>query len=103
MFGSYPIPNDITYDQRAKRRESRKLSTICITSSETMGEVKCENLSKHHVATENGHTRSFNADAEEFDYWERIQRPRRDNMKREYLERNECLLCIIDNSMKGKF
>ena len=67
-----------------------------------MGEVKCENLSKHRATAEKGHTRSFNADAEEFDYWERIQRPRRDNMKREYLESDECLLCIIDKSMQGK-
>jgi len=67
-----------------------------------MGEVKCENISKHGVATEKDNTRSFNADSEEFDYWERIQRQRRDNMKREYIESDECLLCIIDNSMQGK-
>ena len=67
-----------------------------------MGEVKCENISKHGMATEKGNTRSFNADSEEFDYWERIQRQRRDNMKREYLERDECLLCIIDKSIEGK-
>jgi len=85
-----------------KRRESRKLLVISIPSTETMGEVKCENRSKHHLVTEKGNTRSFNADAEEFDYWERIQRPRRDNMKREYLESDECLLCIIDKSMQGK-
>jgi len=67
-----------------------------------MREVKCENFSKHGVATEKGNTRSFNANSDQFEYWERIQRPRRDNMKREYLERNECLLCIIDKSIEGK-
>jgi len=79
------------------------MSVISITSPEKMEEVKCENRSKHGVATEKGNTRSFNANPEEFDYWERIQRPRRDNMKREYLERDECLLCIIDKSIEGKF
>ena len=78
------------------------MSVISITSGETMGEVKCENVSKHGMVTEKGNTRSFNADSEEFDYWERIQRQRRDNMKREYIESDECLLCIIDKSMQGK-
>ena len=78
------------------------MSVISITSNERMREVKCENFSKHGVATEKGNTRSFNADSEEFDYWERIQRQRRDNMKREYIESDECLLCIIDKSMQGK-
>jgi hypothetical protein len=78
------------------------LSTISITRSETKG-VKCGNIAKHGAATEQGNTRIFNADAEELDYWERIQRPRRENMKRECLEIGECLLCVLDKSMEGKF
>ena len=82
--------------------EVRRLSIISVTSTVTVGEVKCKNISKHGAATQKGNTRSFNADSEEFDYWEKIQRQRRDNVKREYLESGECLLCIIDESMVGK-
>lgn len=45
----------------------------------------------------------FNASPEEFNYWEKIQRPRRENIRRESLETDECLLCILDKSMEGKF
>lgn len=67
-----------------------------------MGGGKCKNPSKHGIAAEKGNIWGFNADAEEFAYWERIQRLRRENMKRECEERGECLLCIIDNSMQGR-
>ena len=78
------------------------MSTICITSGEEATRVKCSNPSKHRAAVENG-KEIFNPDAEELDYWERIQRNRRENMKREYFETGECLLCIIDKSIAGKF
>ena len=81
------------------------MSTICVSSKEekTLGEVRCENPSKHGAATKNTIEKRFNASEEEFDYWERIQRQRRENMRREYLETGECLLCIIDKSIEGKF
>ncbi len=75
------------------------MSTISITRN---AGVKCENPSKHRVALENGNE-IFNPTPEEFEYWERIQRNRRENMKREYFETGECLLCIIDKSIVGKF
>ena len=77
------------------------MSTICVAGNEKM--IRCENPSKHSKALEDGNERSFRASPEEFDYWERIQRQRRENMKREYLETGECLLCVIDKSIEGKF
>lgn len=82
------------------------MSTICISTSKekkALREVWCENPSKHGVATKSRIEMSFNASPEEFDYWERIQRQRRENLRRECLETGECLLCIIDKSMEGKF
>ena len=86
---------------RSERGEE-DLSIITVASKETMGELKCYNISKHNIVTGNGKMRSFNADAEEFNYWERVPRQKRDNMRREYLKSDECLLCIIDKFMQGK-
>lgn len=81
-------------------------TTICVSTNEekkTFGDLRCENPSKHGAATKNKIESVFNASPEEFDYWERIQRLRRENIRREYLENGECLLCVIDKSMEGKF
>jgi len=78
------------------------MSSICMPSIESVEKVKCGNPSKHHTVLRNG-KEIFSPSVEEFDYWERIQRNRRENMRREYLETGECLLCIIDKSILGKF
>jgi hypothetical protein len=78
------------------------MSTICMTSNERTDKVKCENPSQHRAVLSNG-KEIFSPSVEEFNYWEKIQRNRRENMRREYLETGECLLCIIDKSILGKF
>jgi hypothetical protein len=78
------------------------MSTICITNNQNAAGVRCNNASKHHTVLENG-KEIFSPSTEEFDYWERIQRNRRENIKREHLETGDCLLCIIDKSIAGKF
>jgi hypothetical protein len=78
-------------------------ATICISREKTAGQVKCENPSKHHAELEDAGKIGFIASPEEFDYWEKIQRLRRENISREYLETGECLLCLIDKSIEGKF
>ncbi len=81
-------------------------TTICVSTNKekkTFGQIRCGNPVKHGVETKNKIEMTFNASPEEFDYWERIQRLRRENIRREYFETGECLLCIIDRSMEGKF
>ncbi len=81
------------------------MSTICVSASKekTLRDVRCDNPSKHGGESKDKIETIFNASPEEFDYWERIQRLRRENIRREYLETGECLLCILDKSMEGKF
>jgi hypothetical protein len=77
------------------------MPVIAVPTNE-MIPVKCDNVSKHGTATGKGNTKSFNADAEEYGFWERIPRQRREYIKKMHLESGECLLCIIDKSMEGK-
>jgi len=74
---------------------------ISVPTNEMMV-VKCGNASRHGLATGTGNTKSFNANDEDYGFWERVPRQRREYMKRMHLESGECLLCIIDKSMEGK-
>lgn len=74
---------------------------ISVTSDESKA-TKCVNFPRHAAARRMGNKATFDASPDEYSFWERVSRQRREYMKKMHFESGECLLCIIDKSIEGR-